>query len=95
MGFNAGRHVEACRFNGRVPQNIGQMGKILFNLVIAPGEEMAQIMRKYLSGLHFCRSAQALHFMIDIAAVHGPAGLCSEKHTAFNTLCLREVQQLL
>ena len=53
--------IYACRIDVGVAQNISQAGQILFKGVVGPGEQMAQVVRKYLGFCHSRLLAQALH----------------------------------
>ena len=54
--------VDPGGFDAAVAQHIGQLGDIPAGPVKCSGEQMAQIVRVYLSGIHARRLAELLHF---------------------------------
>ena len=69
--FCAGRdNIDSCRIDAAVPENIGELGDVLFDTVEDAGEKMAKIVRKYLFGIHLCFKAEVFHLSPDICAAH-------------------------
>ena len=69
--FCAGRdNIDSCRIDAAVPENIGELGDVLFDTVEDAGEKMAKIVRKYLFGINLCFNAEAFHFPPDVCAAH-------------------------
>ena len=65
--FCAGRdNIDPCRIDAAVTENIGELGNILFNTVKYTGEQMPEIVRKYLFGIDLCLNAEAFHFPPDV-----------------------------
>ena len=57
-----GCEINPRGFDAAVAQHIGQLGDIPAGPVKCSGEQMAQIVRVYLSGIHARRLAELLHF---------------------------------
>ena len=69
--FCTGRdNINSCCIDATVPENVGKLGDILFDTVENSGEQMPQIMRKYLFGFHLCFKAEVFHFPPNICATH-------------------------
>ena len=69
----AGRHIDPGGFDGRVSENIRQMGQIPLNRVKTPGKQMSEIMGKHLRLLHPCLAAVLFHLMAYITTIQGPS----------------------
>lgn len=55
----AGRdNIDSCRVDAAVSENICEFGDILFDIVKYPCEQMSQIVRKDLFGIHLCFKAE-------------------------------------
>ena len=67
--FRAGRdNIDPCRTDAAVPENIGELSNILFDTVEDTGEQMPQIVRKYLFWIHLCLNAEIFHFPPDVSS---------------------------
>ena len=63
--------VNAGGVDAGVAQNIRQPGQVLFQRVVRPGEQVAQVVGEHLARLHSGALAQPLHIPPDVGAVHG------------------------
>lgn len=61
------RKVEPRRLQGRVAQQVRQLGDVPAGLVEHPGEEVPEIVREDLGGLHARVPAQGLQLRPDLA----------------------------
>lgn len=61
--------IYACRIDVGVAQNISQAGQILFKGVVGPGEQMAQVVRKYLFRFYICTFTQGFHITPNIRTI--------------------------
>ena len=61
--------VDPGRFNGGVPQQIGQFCDVLAGTVKNRRKQMPQVVGKYLGRLNSRASAQALQFRPDLPAI--------------------------
>ena len=67
--LGAGGHdIDTCCIDAAVAQNVRQFGNILFYAVKCAGEQISQIMGKYLCFLYPCHLAQPLHLSPNAAA---------------------------
>ena len=62
--------VNAGGVDAGVAQNIRQPGQVLFQRVIGPRKQVAQIVGEHLARLHYGALAQPLHIPPDVGAVH-------------------------
>lgn len=91
----AGHSVTACGFHTAVAQIVSQPDNILFLLVKAAREKMAEIVGENFALIHSCPAAQGLHTAPDIAPVHRSAS-SGYKYTAADAFFLGTIglQQL-
>ena len=66
MCLTALRGVDAGGGYIGVAQEIGQAGQVLFQAVVGPGKQVAEIVGEYLAGIHLGGCAQRLHVLPDI-----------------------------
>ena len=69
MLHTCGHDIDPGGVDAAVPQNICQLGNVLFNAVKRPGEQLAQIVGKDLAGLHPRRFTELFHIRPDITPV--------------------------
>ncbi len=91
----AGHGVAAGGLHAAVSKIVGQTDDILFLLIEAAGEKVAQVVGEYLAFFHPGAAAEGLHGAPDIAPVHGSAG-SGYKYTAAGAVFLPAIvlQQL-
>lgn len=49
------------------------MGQVLLNGIKAAGEQMPQVVRKNLTGIHSGAGAELFHIMADVCPIQGPS----------------------
>ena len=69
-----------------MPENIGELGDVLFDTVEDAGEKMAKIVRKYLIGIYICILAEFFFFFLYICSADRFASSGNENTTRFNIL---------
>ena len=70
--FRAAFHdINPCGVNAGVTEEVSQFCYILLRPVEGHGEQMAEIMREHLPGVHASRRAQSLKLFPDVGAVQG------------------------
>jgi len=70
--------VDSGGIDAGMAQNVRQADDILFQTVKGPGEQMPQIVRKYLFSAYPCGTAEFFHFCPDVAAVQRLAACRNE-----------------
>ena len=65
-----GNDINTRGIDAAMPQNVCQLGDIPFHAVKGSCKQMSKIVRKDLLGTNLCKTAQALHFLPDVASVH-------------------------
>ena len=72
MFSSAGNRVEPGGVDAAVAQDIRQFCNIPVLIIMAPCEEVPQIVGKHFAGADASLGAESLHLCPDIAPVHGP-----------------------
>ena len=83
------KHIDPGSIDVGMTQYIGQFGDILLRCVKHHGEQMAQVMWKYLLRVNPRRAGQPLHFPPDIRAIHRTASLGLKDRPASNAASFR------
>ena len=68
---SCGGDINPCGVDTGMPENIGQLGDILFDAVKGSGEQMAQVMGEDLLRRDLCLLAKCFHLPPDIMAADG------------------------
>ena len=82
--------IDAGGIDAGMAQNVRQPGQILFQRVICPSKQVAQVLREYLPRIHLGALAQSFHVSPDIRTVNGLACPC-HKHRSGGDFLLLEV----
>ena len=68
MLHSRGHDVDACGFDAAVPEDIGELGDILFDVIKRACKEMAQVVRKHLFRVNLRAFAQRFHIPPNVGA---------------------------